>query len=132
LKLKTINSIAPAFIVGDLFDIMKIGSDKKTSHIINVTSHEGRFNVIGKTDYHVHNNMSKASINMLTRSAAHFYSKKGIIMNAVDPGWISSAFETFIKPPLSIEDGAYRILEPILRNTKDYGNLYKDYKRVEW
>eukprot|EP01080_Neovahlkampfia_damariscottae_P006190 gene6190-10197_t len=127
-----INSIAPSVIISKLTEKMRISKDKSNSYIINVTSHEGRFNVEGKTDCHVHNNMSKAGLNMLTRSSAEFYAKKGILMNAVDPGWISSAFDTFIQPPLTCEDGAARILHPIFTSSKDYGKLLKDYKNAEW
>ncbi len=53
----------------------KRSSTLKVLDIINVTSPEGQF-YDDKTDDHIHNNTSKAALNMLTRSAAHYYANK--------------------------------------------------------
>ncbi|EFC40572.1 predicted protein [Naegleria gruberi] len=145
LETTMINNIAPTIIVSQLMDIMKpkvedlenvtaedILTGKNSSYIINVVSHEGIFNIDGKTDGHVHTNMSKAALNMLTRSASNYYAKNGILMNSCDTGWISSAIKTFMKPPLTVKDGAYRILYPILTCSLDYGKLYKNYHESKW
>lgn len=42
-----------------------------------------------KTPKHPHTNMAKASLNMMTRTAAQGYAADGIFMNAVDTGWIT-------------------------------------------
>ncbi|KAF0979515.1 hypothetical protein FDP41_001432 [Naegleria fowleri] len=146
LETQMINNIAPTILVAQLMEIMQPNVDeshctydmddlltgKHLSYIVNVVSHEGIFNVEGKTDSHIHTNMSKAALNMLTRSAASYYAKKGILMNSADTGWISSAIETFMEPPLNISDGAYRILHPILTASLDYGKLYKNYHEIKW
>ncbi|KAG2385687.1 hypothetical protein C9374_003502 [Naegleria lovaniensis] len=145
LETQMINNIAPTILVAQLMDMMQPTIDdscnyeidgfltgKHLAYIVNVVSHEGLFNVDGKTDSHVHTNMSKAALNMLTRSAASYYSKKGILMNSADTGWVSSAIETFMDPPLDVQDGAYRILHPILTASLDYGKLYKNYHEIKW
>ncbi|KAL9641657.1 hypothetical protein ABK040_016888 [Willaertia magna] len=156
LETQMINSIAPTIIISQLTDILKphcndlllnndllnnnLESDNDCndsvrfghSFIINVTSHEGQFHTDGKTDTHIHTNMSKAALNMLTRSASNYYAKLGILMNSVDTGWISSSIETFKEPPLTVEDGAFRILYPILSGSFVYGKLFKDYKETAW
>ncbi|KAL9648981.1 hypothetical protein ABK040_008360 [Willaertia magna] len=154
LETQMINSISPTIIISQLTDILKpnvedilknddnlIMTDNYennndslsfgNSFIINVTSHEGQFHCNYKTDTHIHTNMSKAGLNMLTRSAANYYAKLGILMNSVDTGWISSSIKTFREPPLTVEDGASRILYPILIGSFEYGKLFKDYKVVE-
>ena len=102
------------------------------SYIINVTSHEGQFATTGKTDYHIHTNMSKAALNMLTRSSSHYFAGHGVLMNGVDTGWISSGIQTYKEPPLTCEDGAARILHPILSSSGKYGLLLKDFEPTHW
>jgi NAD(P)-dependent dehydrogenase (short-subunit alcohol dehydrogenase family) len=134
LEVQAINNIAPTMIVSKLFDVMRVekGVKPERSYVINVTSHEGMFETTGKTDYHVHTNQSKAALNMLTRSSATQFAKKGIIMNSVDTGWVSSGLPTFREPPLSAEDGAARILYPIFADETNYGHLFKNYEIVPW
>ncbi|KAG2383518.1 hypothetical protein C9374_004189 [Naegleria lovaniensis] len=150
IEAQMINNVAPTILVSKLFDCMKYSPDTielnqndkfdendsvSMGHtfIINVTSHEGQFTTEGKTDNHIQTNISKASLNMMTRSAANFFAKHGILMNSVDTGWISSALpETFKTPPLSPKDGALRILDTILTGSFAYGKLFKNYQETEW
>lgn len=46
---------------------------KENKYIINVSSVEGKFNMNHKPTAHPHNNMSKASLNMLTRTVGPHY-----------------------------------------------------------
>ncbi|KAL0477340.1 hypothetical protein AKO1_005796 [Acrasis kona] len=134
VEVQAVNNISPTFLVNKLSTIMQPKSHHaiKRSYIINVTSHEGQFQTAGKTDYHIHTNMSKAALNMLTRSAARQFARKGILMNSVDTGWVSSYLEVWREPPLKPENGAARILHPIYSEDSSYGNLYKDYKVAPW
>ena len=50
---------------------------------------EGKFSKTFKSSTHPHTNMSKASLNMLTRTCGSYYAKYGIFMNSVDTGWVS-------------------------------------------
>ncbi|WP_299674352.1 SDR family oxidoreductase [uncultured Dokdonia sp.] len=144
LEVNLINQISPYFLIKELTPLLKASTfDKK--FIINVTSSEGIFSYNNKTIYHPHTNMTKASLNMLTRTSGKEYETYGIYMNAVDVGWISTGakeklrkkqFEKGYIPPLDPVDGAARIMVPIIegiQNTHNpVGTLLKNYKVVNW
>lgn len=99
------------------------------AHIVNVSSREGIFedyrNSRSKRGKHVHTNMSKAGLNMITETeAATLWKEKRIAMNTVDPGYMSAAPECEEdfggERPLGWEDGAGRVLWPIHRMEKAY------------
>ncbi len=74
---------------------------------------------------HPHTNMAKAALNMLTRtSAAEMLEQDGILMTAVDTGWITDErphptklrlAEEGFHAPLDLVDGAARVYDPIVR-----------------
>lgn len=144
LEVNFINHISPYILISELQSLM-IKSERKEKFIVNVTSSEGQFSYVNKTIHHPHTNMTKAALNMLTRTSASDYAQKGIYMNSVDVGWISTGadetkrtrlFDNLQIPPLDSVDGAMRIIHPILEiqggNTNLYGKLLKNYKEVEW
>jgi NAD(P)-dependent dehydrogenase (short-subunit alcohol dehydrogenase family) len=128
-----INSIAPYILSTKLKPIMT-KTNKEYSWIINVTSMEGVFNWDYKPSRHPHTNMAKAALNMLTRTCGQYYIKSNIVMVCVDTGWNnpqqpnSYDFQT----PVDCSDGAARILDPIYRELKQYGILYKDFEQHAW
>lgn len=128
LDVLLINVFSPFVLNSKLFNLM---NDKEPSFIINITSKEGQFNV-GKNSSHPHINMSKSSINMMTRTASSYYSKYNIYMNSVDPGWVDTVDDW----KLDYIDGASRIFDPIYKyfkhNEITYGHLLKNYKSVNW
>ena len=95
---------------------------RPTAHIINVSSREGIFEQSPtsreKSGVHVHTNMTKAGLNMITETeAASLWTKHRIAMNTVDPGYMSAAPEVQVrankqqqKPPIGFDDGAARVL----------------------
>ncbi len=107
---------------------------------------EGKFSKCWKTGTHPHTNAAKAALNMLVRSSAPHYKKMGILMNAVDTGWVTDEHPVGykrklidgLKPPLDVIDGAARVLDPIFqtvnnpRETPLYGKFLKDYQVVGW
>lgn len=144
LEVNLINHISPFFLIQNFTDLLK-SSTFKERFIINVTSSEGMFSYENKTMFHPHTNMTKAALNMLTKTSAIEYKSYGIFMNAVDVGWVSTGahevlrekqFERGYIPPLDSVDGACRILQPIvdqIENTADLsGVLFKDYKPHKW
>lgn len=50
---------------------------------------EGKFNRTFKSNNHPHTNISKAGLNMLTRTCGSEFFKYNIIMNSADTGWVS-------------------------------------------
>lgn len=143
LEVNLINQIAPYHLVKGFKTLIK-KSDKDAKHIINVTSSEGIFSHKNKSHFHPHTNMTKASLNMMTRTAAQDYAKDNIYMNSVDVGWISTGatealrkrqFEKGYVPPLDSVDGASRILDPIYNGTHGspiFGKLLKNYVEHDW
>ncbi|OJD14623.1 hypothetical protein AJ78_05053 [Emergomyces pasteurianus Ep9510] len=110
-------------------------------YIINVSSREGLFEVTPKHSHkmgrHVHTNMSKAAINMITETeAAPTWIKHRIAMNTVDPGYMSAApeFQQDDGCPIGFEDGAARVLWPIAVGIKDktpvWGRFLKHFGEV--
>jgi NAD(P)-dependent dehydrogenase (short-subunit alcohol dehydrogenase family) len=144
LEVNLINHISPYLLISELTDLMT-QSIQNQRFIINVTSSEGQFSYANKTIHHPHTNMTKAALNMLTRTSAADYVEKQIYMNSVDVGWVSTGaheekrkklFDTLKIPPLDSVDGAMRILHPILEiqkgNLELFGKLLKNYQVVSW
>ncbi len=94
---------------------------------------EGQFSRGYKGPGHPHTNMAKAALNMLTRTSANeLLEQDGILMTAVDTGWITDerphptkqrlAGEGF-HAPLDLVDGAARVYDPIVRGEARRGPL---------
>ncbi|WP_420575077.1 SDR family NAD(P)-dependent oxidoreductase [Kordia sp.] len=144
IEVNLINQISPYFLIKEFLPLLRNSSFPK-KHIINVTSSEGQFSYNNKTMFHPHTNMTKAALNMMTRTAAMTYEKDHIYMNAVDVGWVSTGaretlrkqqFEKGYIPPLDPVDGASRIVHPIYENEKNNtiftGKLLKNYAVEDW
>ena len=142
LEVQLVNVTAPFILVGQLKELM-VQSPRKNKFIINVSSVEGKFNRKKKLARHVHTNMAKASLNMMTLSLAMEYEKERIFMYSVDPGWVSNQFPSGYNASLefqqylTFEDAASRICHPIYTKLqedviKDAGSLLKDYKIIEY
>lgn len=100
-------------------------------YVINVSSREGIFDSLQsyttagsteatytrhlrKTANHVHTNMSKAALNMITETeAAACWHDRRVCLNSVDPGYMSAAPGFGRSIPLTWEDGAGRVLWPV-------------------
>lgn len=140
VEVHIINSIAPFVLIKSLTPLLASSDNKKCSHICNVSSMEGSFNKAYKSSAHVHTNMAKASLNMITRTiGTHYTTNYNILVNSIDTGWIDDMTPIHfpkITPPLDVIDGAARILAPIF----DYytsglsytGCFLKDYKPGSW
>lgn len=144
LEVNLINHISPYRLISGLKSLM-VKSSLAERFVINVTSSEGQFSYPGKTIFHPHTNMTKAALNMLTRTSAPEFIKDSIFMTAVDVGWISTGanetkrarqFADLKIPPLDPLDGATRIVHPIaevINGDKTlFGVLLKNYKVANW
>lgn len=145
IEVNLINQIAPYTLIKEFLPLLK-ASENQFKFIINVTSTEGMFSHLNKTIYHPHTNMTKAALNMLTRTSAKDFEKDNISMNSVDVGWVSTGaieplrkrqFEEGYVPPLDPVDGAARIFHPIIDTFKNNnisfsGCLLKDFKIENW
>jgi NAD(P)-dependent dehydrogenase (short-subunit alcohol dehydrogenase family) len=150
------NAVAPFILMQALLPLLRPeegapdGSPQAAfGHIVNVSALEGKFAVGKKSTRHPHTNMSKAALNMLTFTCARDYYAQGVLVNAVDTGWVTDnapgglgakavAHETHVAPPLDEDDGASRVLDPIFRHLnsqgawRQHGFFWKDYEISSW
>ncbi|MGW7362862.1 SDR family NAD(P)-dependent oxidoreductase [Streptomyces sp. NPDC054841] len=144
LEVQLCNSTAPFILISRLRPAMAASSAKR-KYVVNVSAMEGVFSRGYKGAGHPHTNMAKAALNMLTRtSAQEMFEADGILMTAVDTGWITDerphpdkirlAAEGF-HAPLDLVDGAARVYDPIVRGEDGedlFGCFLKDYAPANW
>ncbi|MFK0173821.1 SDR family NAD(P)-dependent oxidoreductase [Streptomyces sp. NPDC090306] len=144
LEVQLCNSTAPFILISRLRAAMAAAPSPRT-YIVNVSAMEGVFSRGYKGAGHPHTNMAKAALNMLTRtSAQEMFEKDGILMTAVDTGWITDErphpdkvrmAEAGFHAPLDLVDGAARVYDPIVRGEAGedlYGVFMKDYAPGKW
>jgi len=143
IEVQMINSIAPFTIVNTLLPLLLNNPEKQPRFVINVSSPEGQFDLPFKSPNHPHTNMAKAALNMLTRTIAENLCQSQIYVSSVDTGWVSTMvpetkpapWNNKISPPLSLEDGAARVLDPIFSGYEGKpvaGVLLKNFSPVCW
>jgi len=143
LEVQLCNMTAPFILVSRLRKAMA-AADARRTYVVNVSAMEGQFSRAYKGPGHPHTNMAKAALNMLTRTSAGEMLDDGILMTAVDTGWITDerphptkmrlADEGF-HAPLDLADGAARVYDPIVRGELGedlYGCFLKDYAPAPW
>ncbi len=144
LEVQLCNQTAPFILVSRLRPAMA-SSQARRKYVVNVSAMEGQFSRQYKGPGHPHTNMAKAALNMLTRtSAGEMLEQDGILMTAVDTGWITDErphptklrlAEEGFHAPLDLVDGAARVYDPIVRGEAGedlYGCFLKDYSRSNW
>ena len=142
LEVQLINVTAPFMLTSGLRRCLAHDPDTN-KFIINVSSVEGRFNTKQKLARHVHTNMAKASLNMMTHSVASDYAKERIYVYSCDPGWVSNQFppgyeiSMNFQPYLTFEDAAARVLYPVTLHlhdpsVRDSGVFFKDYRIIDY
>jgi len=117
MEVMVVNSVAPFLITSKLLPGLKAGAAATLggSYVVNVTAQEGNFSFLGKNAKHPHTNMGKASLNMLTRTIAADLAEQGVYVTAADTGWVSQMQPGGnMLPPLNIEDGAARVVDPVI------------------
>jgi len=119
---------------------------KPAGYVVNVSSREGIFEnkpgSTAKNGHHVHTNMSKAALNMLTETeAGPAWANGRVAVNTVDPGYMS-ADPMFMEMvgregeacPIGWEDGAARVLWPIAKGEQGQvirGRFLKHFAEVD-
>ncbi|KAJ6095790.1 hypothetical protein N7486_006536 [Penicillium sp. IBT 16267x] len=120
----SVNAFVPLILCRELLPCMgqhRPGERTPMGYIVNVSSREGILENTNKSSskagHHVHTNMSKAAINMITETeAGRAWEMYRVAMNSVDPGYMSAAPECRQEDgcPIDFEDGAARVLWPIV------------------
>ena len=144
LEVQLCNSVAPFILVSRLRPAMAAAAARR-KYVVNVSAMEGQFGRGYKGPGHPHTNMAKAALNMLTRtSAKEMLESDGILMTAVDTGWITDERPHYTKvrlaeegfhAPLDLVDGAARVYDPIVQGENGvdlYGCFLKDYRPSPW
>jgi len=144
LEVQLCNMTAPFILVSRLRAAMAAASARR-KYVVNVSAMEGQFSRGYKGPGHPHTNMAKAALNMLTRtSAQEMLEQDGILMTAVDTGWITDErphpqkmrlHEEGFHAPLDLVDGAARVYDPIVRGEAGddlHGVFLKDYEPSPW
>lgn len=144
LEVQFANATAPFLLISRLRPAMAASSARR-KYVVNVSAMEGQFSRRYKGPGHPHTNMAKAALNMLTRtSAGEMLETDGILMTAVDTGWITDErphhtkvrlAEEGFHAPLDLVDGAARVYDPIVRGEAGddvHGVFLKDYKEAPW
>jgi NAD(P)-dependent dehydrogenase (short-subunit alcohol dehydrogenase family) len=145
LEVQLCNATAPFILISRLRAALAASPARRT-YVVNVSAMEGQF---GGRWYkgagHPHTNMAKAALNMLTRtSAREMLEEDGILMTAVDTGWITDErphpqkmrlADIGFHAPLDLVDGAARVYDPIVRGEAGedlHGCFLKDYEKAPW
>ena len=144
LEVQLCNQTAPFILVSRLRPSLA-ASPARRKYVVNVSAMEGQFGRGYKGPGHPHTNMAKAALNMLTRtSAGEMLEQDGILMTAVDTGWITDErphptklrlAEEGFHAPLDLVDGAARVYDPIVRGELGedlHGCFLKDYSPSSW
>ena len=144
LEVQLANATAPFILISRLRPAMAASAARR-KYVVNVSAMEGVFSRRYKGPGHPHTNMAKAALNMLTRtSAGEMFSTDGILMTAVDTGWITDERPHFTKvrlaeegfhAPLDLVDGAARVYDPIVQGEAGidiHGVFLKDYRPFPW
>ncbi len=143
LEVQLCNMTAPFLLISRLRKAMA-ASQARRKYVVNVSAMEGVFGRGYKGPGHPHTNMAKAALNMLTRTSATEMLSDGILMTAVDTGWITDERPHYTKlrlaqegfhAPLDLVDGAARVYDPIVQGELGndlYGCFLKDYQRAGW
>jgi NAD(P)-dependent dehydrogenase (short-subunit alcohol dehydrogenase family) len=143
MEVQMVNAFAPFLLTSRLRGLLE-ASPWPDRYVVQVSAMEGSFSRRSKTVRHPHTNMAKASLNMLTRTAAADYAASGIHMNSVDTGWVTderphpgkqAQRRAGFRPPLDVIDGAARVYDPVVRGVRGErlsGLFLKDYRPVEW
>jgi len=117
-----VNALAPFLLLSGLLPALE-RSPRRPVQVVNVAAREGTFADPGKLPRHPHTNMSKAALNMLTRTLGPTLAERGVFMASVDTGWVSREAPLLaeerarergaLQPPLDAHDAAARVLAPV-------------------
>jgi NAD(P)-dependent dehydrogenase (short-subunit alcohol dehydrogenase family) len=105
-------------------------AERGYGRVVNVSSGAGQ--LAGMSTYAPAYSMSKAALNALTRILAETYRAGGVLVNAVDPGWVRTDMGG-PSAPRSVEKGVETtVWLATLPDEGPTGGFFRDRRQLEW
>jgi NAD(P)-dependent dehydrogenase (short-subunit alcohol dehydrogenase family) len=105
-------------------------AERGYGRVVNVSSGAGQLSTM--STYAPAYSMSKAALNALTRILAATYRDRGVLVNAVDPGWVRTDMGG-PSAPRSVEQGADTIVWlATLPDRGPTGGFFHDRRPIAW
>ena len=105
-------------------------AERGYGRVVNVSSGAGQLSEM--STYAPAYSLSKAALNAFTRILASTYRDRGVLVNAVDPGWVRTDMGG-ARAPRSVEQGVDTIVWlATLESNGPTGGFFRDRRAIRW
>jgi NAD(P)-dependent dehydrogenase (short-subunit alcohol dehydrogenase family) len=105
-------------------------ADRGYGRVVNVSSGAGQ--LTSMSTYAPAYAMSKAALNAFTRILADTYHSRGVLANAVDPGWVRTDMGGLAAPRLVEQGVATTVWLATLPGDGPTGGFFRDRRTIPW